>query len=254
MAKQEAKTAVGKVVRRLRRQALSTPEGELVGSEDDLVAKYKVSRPTLRQAAALLSQEQLLRIRRGVGGGYFSSRPTTRAVAHMAAVYLQTRKTKMDEILRAIEPINVEMATLASKNRDPKMLREWSDFHARDRELSAGNDFRDFLRSQVEFMKLLGAAAENRVLELFILTLYDFCGSIMPDEDVLYGHPERVRETWLRRIDLVKAIIDGDTDQVRLTAQRGARMFAKWMSEHHEARTNGGGKQPEIWEFPTLRS
>ena len=48
-------------------------------TERELESRYGVSRPTLRQAAALVGQEQLLHVRRGVGGGYFARRPDTRA-------------------------------------------------------------------------------------------------------------------------------------------------------------------------------
>src|ERR1700742_5135849 len=87
--------AVRQVVEGLRAQSLQCAEGEMLGSEDDLLARYRVSRPTLRQAAALVTQEQLLQVRRGVRGGYIARRPTSRAVAHMAAIYLRTRDTSL---------------------------------------------------------------------------------------------------------------------------------------------------------------
>lgn len=250
--KQEAKTAVSKVARRLRRQALSTAEGKLIGSEDDLVKKYRVSRPTLRQAAALLSQEQLLLIRRGVGGGYFARRPDFRAVTHMAAVYLQSRHTTIDEIIAAIEPINVEMAVLASKNRDSEIREQWRDFYARDQELNQSGGFRDFQKSQVEFVKLLGAACGNRVLELFVLTLYDFCGSLRPEEDMFVQRPDRVREYWARRMDLVKAIMEGDTDIAKLTSERCAKMITDWLSENSTKKSKARSRPIDIWEFPAI--
>ena len=40
----------------IRRDALERDEGELLGSEDDLILRYDVSRPTLRQAAALVAR------------------------------------------------------------------------------------------------------------------------------------------------------------------------------------------------------
>ena len=55
--------ALSRTIRRLRKQALETPPGELIGSETELLGVYEVSRPTLRQAAALLSQEQLIMVR-----------------------------------------------------------------------------------------------------------------------------------------------------------------------------------------------
>jgi DNA-binding GntR family transcriptional regulator len=69
-------TTLRQTVEALREESLRCAESELIGSEDDLLASHNVSRPTLRQAAALVAREQLLQVRRGVGGGYIARRPT----------------------------------------------------------------------------------------------------------------------------------------------------------------------------------
>ncbi|KRB83018.1 hypothetical protein ASE00_13600 [Sphingomonas sp. Root710] len=203
----------------------------MLGSEDDMVTNFGVSRPTLRQAAALVSQEQLLTIRRGVGGGYFARRPNTRAVTHMTAIYLQTRHTTMAEIIQALEPINIELAILASANDDPAVVASWTDFLKRDKVRRADGSFHEFQKSQVEFIKLLCAASRNNVLELFVLTLYDFCGAARPEDDLLAHHPERVREYWAGRTDLVKAIASGDSEIAAITSRRCARLVSDWLTE-----------------------
>ena len=227
------------MVLRLREHALSTPAGELIGSEDDLVASYNVSRPTLRQAAALVSQEQLVLVRRGVGGGYFARRPEASGVAHMAAIYLQSRRTTLEEIIKAIEPIKAEMGMLAAANHDPDIVELWRQFQQRDRDAEAKGGYREFLKSEVEFGRLLGAACRNRVLELFVATLYEFCGFLGPEEDVYRDEPERVHAYWVRRQAQVAAIIEGDAEVASLTARRCARMVTDWMVEDmnkHSAR------------------
>ena len=252
MAKREGTTAVAKVVRRLREHALSTEAGQLLGSEDQLVETYGVSRPTLRQAAALVAQEQLLMVRRGVGGGYFARRPDTQAVAHMAAIYLQARSTTLGEIIKAIEPIKVEMAALASANRDPAMLEQWREFQERDRQVESEGGYREFLRSEREFSRLLGVACGNNVLELFVLTLYEFCASIRREEDVYRDHPERVHDYWSRRQALVSAILLGDSEMAALTASRCARMVTDWMVEDvaRQRHPDGDPKDQVAWDFP----
>lgn len=57
----------------LREIIWSAAEGQLLGSEEDLTAMLGVSRPTVRQVARLLEREGLLKVRRGVNGGYFAS-------------------------------------------------------------------------------------------------------------------------------------------------------------------------------------
>jgi GntR family transcriptional regulator, transcriptional repressor for pyruvate dehydrogenase complex len=249
MAKRTGMTAVGKVVRRLREHALSTEPGELIGSEDQLVATYGVSRPTLRQAAALVGQEQLLVVRRGVGGGYFARRPDTDAVAHMAAIYLQARNTTLVEIIKAVEPIKTEMASLAARNRDPKIIEDWREFQARDREAERVGGYREFLKSEREFGRVIGEACQNRVLELFLKTLYDFCASIRREEDVYRDHPDRVHEYWSRRQMLVQAIIDGDPEVAHLTGRRCAKMVTDWMVEDVNGKGGSHPAEGDGWSF-----
>jgi DNA-binding FadR family transcriptional regulator len=227
----EKGTAVGKVSRRLRELALATKPGELLGSEDQLLAIFGVSRPTLRQAAALVVQEQLLSVKRGVGGGYFARRPDWKAVAHMAAIYLHARTTTTGEIVKAIEPIKIEMAKLAAQNRNADMLTQWREFAERDRPIETGGGYRDLLKSEREFSRILGAACQNKVLELFIETLYDFSASMRPEEDVYRDRPERVRAYWTRRRQLVTAIVDGDGELAALSAARCAKLVSGWMAE-----------------------
>ena len=51
--KAEAHSIVRRVADAIRRDALQLTEGQLLGSEDELILRYSVSRPTLRQAADL---------------------------------------------------------------------------------------------------------------------------------------------------------------------------------------------------------
>src|SRR5262249_44465324 len=104
-----AKRVSGSVIRRatdeLRRTVLSHSDGEFLGSEPELVARLGISRPTFLQAAKLLEQEQLLVIKRGVGGGFFARQPSTSGVAHVAAVYLHTRAATIEHAIRSAKPI-----------------------------------------------------------------------------------------------------------------------------------------------------
>jgi DNA-binding FadR family transcriptional regulator len=234
--KTKAISVINKVVRRLREHAQATPPGELIGSEDQLVESYQVSRPTLRQAAALVSQEQLLMVRRGVRGGYFSRRPSTKAVAHIAAIYLQTRHATLEEVIKAIEPIKVEMTLLAATNHTPGQMQQWREFQARD---NVPGEYRDFLKCEREFSRVLGESCTNNVLTLFMETLYEFCGYLGPEEDVFRDRPERVREYWDRRRSLVSAIIDSDPEMAVTLGRRCSRLVTGWMVEDMSQKSKG---------------
>jgi DNA-binding FadR family transcriptional regulator len=219
-------------VEALRGESLRCVEDELIGSEDDLLARHRVSRPTLRQAAALVAQEQLLQVRRGVKGGYIARRPTSQAVAHMASIYLRSREASLDELSRSIAPIGAELARLAASNLDAVSRQALEDFLQRDAEADAeGVGFRAFTKSEREFGQLLGAASRNHVLSLFLDILHDLAANIPPEHDIFLGRPERVKAYRERRARLIEAILDGDPNVAELLANRTSELNRQWMEE-----------------------
>jgi len=222
-------SAVRVAAQRIRRDLLKLSDGDLIGSEDDMVERYGVSRPTLRQAATILAHEQLLFIRRGVGGGYFARVPETHGVAQTAAVYLLAHSTTMREIIEAVAPIKAELAILACRCQDPDVRRELLEYSRSD--LPTGEDlYRSFLRSERAFSRILGRMSNNKVLNLFLTILNDFCAQIPPEKDVYRHHPERVEAYSEARSRLVRSILDGDEQVAAVHAKRCARMVEDWMT------------------------
>jgi len=223
-------SAVRLTAQRIRADLLALGDGKLLGSEEEMVARYGVSRPTLRQAASILTQEQLVTIRRGVGGGYFSRVPGTRGVAHSAAVYLLAHSTTMEEIIQAVAPIKAELARLACRSTDAN-LRAALIAYAEDEPPEMEHVYRTFLRSERHFSKILGSMSQNKVLSLFLNILYDFVAQIPPELDVYRRHNDRVRAYWRARSGMVRAILDNDEEVAAIFAKRCAMMVASWMSD-----------------------
>jgi len=93
----KSQPVVRRAVNQLRQECIQREPGTLLGQEEELLRRMGISRPTLRQAAALLGQEQLMNVRRGPGGGYFTTRPDISAVVHMAAIWLQLEHVAIGE-------------------------------------------------------------------------------------------------------------------------------------------------------------
>lgn len=72
----------------LRQIALATEDGAFIGSEESLIGVLECSRSTVRQVARLLEREGLLRVRRGINGGYFGSRPDAGTIEATVGIYL----------------------------------------------------------------------------------------------------------------------------------------------------------------------
>jgi GntR family transcriptional regulator, transcriptional repressor for pyruvate dehydrogenase complex len=224
-------SVVKRAVQALRQDALSFADGELIGSEDELLQRHNVSRPTLRQAAALVAQEQLLKIKRGVGGGYIARRPTSRAVAHMAAVFLQTRGAGLGEIIQSVEPIRAELARLAALNVDDEGRQAIRDFLAREEERNEEDAYWGFIRGERDFGQLMGQISRNHVMSLFLEILYDLAATLKPEHDIYRGRPDRIAEYRGKRNRIAEAVLDGDADLAVLTAHRCSSLGVGWMLE-----------------------
>ena len=77
------------------------PVGEVLGSEADLLAHYEVSRAVFREAVRLVEHQQVVRTRRGPGGGLVITEPTEGAVTDAVAQYLRRVGARLDEVFEA---------------------------------------------------------------------------------------------------------------------------------------------------------
>lgn len=240
----EEKSAFHRAAASLRDMCFSAKDGTFLGSEEDLVKKLGVSRPTLRQAAAMLSREQLMQTRRGVSGGYFVSLPRSSSVSRMAANYLRSRDAVLTDIVRAVEPIRTELARLASRkdDADRQKLRAFLDEELEDE----SGDYRAFLKSERELGRTLGETADNELLSLFLAITYDLA-ALQQSEDVYLNRPERVEHYRKLRNQMVEAIIEGDEPMAVLLTRRCNDVVTDWINEDLEqsleANAKGGAKR-----------
>lgn len=153
------------IAQRLR---LKIVRGELQGgdplpSEATLSETLKASRPTVREAYRILESENLVAIKRGVGGGPRVQIPSTDMAARYVSLVLEHRETTVADVYQAREVIEVEAARiLAGKrtNADLKALRQRHD------EIGAsvpGHPLR-FSENSLTFHQLIVELAGNQTL------------------------------------------------------------------------------------------
>jgi DNA-binding FadR family transcriptional regulator len=205
----DLQSAVRAVARTLREQILSLREdGVFLGSEEELLVRLGTSRPTLRQAARLLEHENLLAVRRGAAGGFFSRLPTAGAVSHVASVYLRSRRTSLGDLNRAAAVVVPEIARLAAQNpsaSERASLLEFAD--APSHRAQAGSPA--FLRDVVQgFGRRLVALIDNPPLALFYEMLLDLAVSPFPTR--VLDDPARARRVLRFHHELGEAVKRGD--------------------------------------------
>jgi len=95
-------------------------EGDSLGHEPDLIERFGVSRPSLREALRILEAEGLISVVRGVQGGVVVHRPDQRLTARTAAIVLQSRNVPLADVFEArtiLEPAAVRLVASARNRR-----------------------------------------------------------------------------------------------------------------------------------------
>lgn len=107
--------------------ALGWPVGHVLGSEAELLERYRVSRAVFREAVRLLEHEQVARTRRGPGGGLVVTEPTVGVVVDAVVLYLHRVDARLDEIFEArvvLEQLACQLAVARMGRDDESRLRD----------------------------------------------------------------------------------------------------------------------------------
>lgn len=224
----------------LRNRALAMPEGAFLGSEEELIAQLGVSRPTFRQAARLVSHEQLITIKRGVGGGFFARRPSKETVGRAVATYLRSRDTTLEQVLDVSYQIGTIALELAAKSSN-QMARErlvslrakiadaLSDAPTKAHRAAA------LLALEFEQAEIIGLLTGNPAIEL-CMDMFDQFGAYQTSVRFWAEHPERVG-TWLKvSLRLVDALLAGDAEQAKRVLQERGRLSRRWVADGQRER------------------
>lgn len=140
-------------------------EGDSLGHEPELVERFGVSRPSLREALRILEAEGLVTVVRGVRGGVVVHEPDERMTARTAALVLQARDVPLVDVFEAralLEPIAAK--TIATMRGRRSAIRELRGLIA-DEE-AAIEDPEQFAVANAAFHERLVALAGNQTLSI----------------------------------------------------------------------------------------
>jgi DNA-binding FadR family transcriptional regulator len=140
-------------------------EGDSLGNEAELIDRFGVSRPSLREGLRILETEGLISVVRGVHGGVVAHRPDHRQTARTAALVLQTRNVSLADVFEARTIIEPSAAKLVASSRSRKRSAERLRTLIAEEEASL-DDPVDFGLANARFHEELVAMAGNQTLTI----------------------------------------------------------------------------------------
>ena len=216
---------------KLRSIILATKAGALVGQENQLCIRLACTRSMLRQASRILEFQGLLNVRRGVRGGYYSARPSAEAVVATAALYFETRKTTLEEVMRATMAFTSEAIRLACKcPQDHPARLHLSRVRAElATKFPEDMDAFEFASDEVKVDEVIFEMVNNAPLELLIkilnrISVHEF------GERLFVRQPARRIAFRTLRIQQVDALLAADAAGAVDATERLIACVLEWMA------------------------
>jgi len=213
----------------LRDHILSTPEGTYLGSEADLASEIGVSLPTLRQTARMLEHEQLLTIKPGKGGGYFTRRPSIETAIKSASQYLSSRDLNSNDMfMDCADPIVTKILEEAVTCKDPALWEKLEQYVEKQRKGSNTQvSTEESFKTSTELMSLLGQMSQNALLELFARILWNEVS--MSHTTATLEETQKIIETNHKtRLRVAEAVLKKDREKALKAWNTRSRFLRSW--------------------------
>jgi GntR family transcriptional regulator, transcriptional repressor for pyruvate dehydrogenase complex len=152
---------VATVLRRMMVRGEIT-EGTMLPPESELIERFGVSRPTLREAFRVLESESLIKIRRGVHGGARVNRPRRQTLARYAGLILEYDGVTLRDVYSARAAIETPMVAQLAKDRDPAVIAQLEEIVAREAEL----DGSEAVDARTDFHAAIARLSGNNTLQM----------------------------------------------------------------------------------------
>ncbi len=199
--------------------------GETLPRQEDLVAEYRVSLPSVREALRVLETEGLITVQRGKIGGSIVHVPQSAKVAYMLGLVLESRQVDVDEVVFAISQIEPLCARACALRPDRARAVVPALERLHDAAVAAVDDAPRFARLARQFHEELVARCGNEPFIVLVGALESLWSGQVHDagEDIQFGAlPERSMRTQsvAEHRELLDLIVDGDADGAERSARR----------------------------------
>lgn len=186
------------------------PVGTVLGSEAELIERYRVSRAVFREAMRIVDHHGVAEMRRGPGGGLVVAEPDLGAVTRAVALQLEYARIQPQQVLEARAALEVDCARLAAERVDDtgaQRLRSLlADEQRRILATRRGGRARGDLPSH-DFHLLLAELSGNPAMHLFVQMINRVLGDQTPPVRSLAVVAKEVHHVHSR---IAEAVLAGD--------------------------------------------
>jgi GntR family transcriptional regulator, transcriptional repressor for pyruvate dehydrogenase complex len=208
-----------------------------IGSEDDVMRALGVSRPTLRQAVRILEHQQLLTVRRGIGGGLFGRRPSGDAVTHMASLFLRSQGATFEALIQTQILLGDACADLAARNPDDAQRARVANYYAEalpdGPNSGSASQFRELAGG---FQTLVAEVAGNPCLTLFVNVLMDLA---RPVGVQIFADRTHIEQTVRNHQKVGNAVLRGKAPEAARLMRKHLETLLSWTDTQLRVRTVG---------------
>jgi DNA-binding FadR family transcriptional regulator len=183
------------------------PVGTLIGSEEQLLARFGVGRGVLHEVARLVEHRQIAKIRRGRNGGLFVAEPSFAVVNTSLAIYLEYANVELSDLFEARSVLELFAASYAARTVGDSHVVALQG--AIDSEVRQGAKVA--CRAAYHFHELVADSTDNPALTLFVQALASLTDRPLRIASAVEKRPEGVGEQIHRdHVAIAAAIASGD--------------------------------------------
>lgn len=231
MTGRQAKPNITSAAAKLRNIIWSAEDGHLLGSEEDLTGMLGVSRPTVRQVARLLEREGLLRVRRGINGGYFAARPSVEVIEGAVSAYLEMMEADDEELSEIASALWVIVVGKAAKLPVEAKTAVLESLKSKVRSLRDDALFDDMLAVEEAGRKEIFKLINSPYIELIFHINRSSAVRKFPlrpgDRDSTEEHSEFIKVWRTAKLLELEAIMAGDRTLAELAGRYTRDIFHK---------------------------
>jgi GntR family transcriptional regulator, transcriptional repressor for pyruvate dehydrogenase complex len=213
--------------------------GQTLPAERELKAMFNISRGTLREALRVLEQKGLIEIKLGVGGGSVVKAVDTAQISESLGLLIRSQKVSLNHLAQFREDVEGIIAAHAAQWHHPKDITKLKKLLIQARKcVEKGRSRRDaFISIDKQIHMTLAEITGNPI---YISVLHSIHDNIHRYYDRFLSMEKReLEENYQDLCNIIKAIENGQVEQVRELARQHVKRFNRYMMIKKEAEAEG---------------